>query len=206
MKRIIFDLDDTLIYWEDKYNKYLEEGILKINSNLTKEDAMKISLVFDIYETKYDKYDKNILLELIQKDVNIKDKDLDKILDLIGDCAPDKMDNIIETLEYLSSKYEIYLLTNFFVEVQTKRLKKAGLYKYFNKCIGADQVKLKPNIESFEEACKGLKMDECLMIGDSIRCDIEGSINVGMNAILISKNDNNQYKTIKEIKELEYLL
>ena len=47
-------------------------------------------------------------------------------------------DDVIETLEYLKDKYDIVLLTNYFIEPQIGRLKKVGIDKYFSRFIGGD--------------------------------------------------------------------
>jgi FMN phosphatase YigB (HAD superfamily) len=43
-------------------------------------------------------------------------------------CVPDNIDNkTIEILEYLSKKYELLILTNWFTEQQKERIERAGL-------------------------------------------------------------------------------
>lgn len=119
-------------------------------------------------------------------------------------------DNLIEIIKYLSKKYELVVLSNYFKEIQIGRLKTAKIYDYFTNVYGGDDVKLKPNKESYLRAIYPNKIEECIMIGDSLKYDIEGALKIGLKAILYDYNnklpDNEEYIKINKLEELKNIL
>ena len=110
-----------------------------------------------------------------------------------------------ETLEYLSQKYELVVLTNWFIESQIKRLENIGICKFFTEFYGAEKY-AKPYKESFEQAAGKFQMDEIAIVGDSLKMDA-GIKNVVWRDI---KNKAEEYKdelegvyVIKELKQLK---
>ena len=105
IKKLIFDLDNTLIMWKDKYLEALKKTIKKYNIN---EDADYVNSLIDNYEDYYDKYDKEKMLEHINN--NIKEKiNMDFINDFLIEIGymSEPNEEVIDTLEYLSKKYEL---------------------------------------------------------------------------------------------------
>ena len=116
-----------------------------------------------------------------------------------------------ETLAYLSKKYELVILTNWFIECQIKRLENIGICKFFTEFYGAEQC-TKPYKESFEQAAGKLQMDEIAMVGDSLKMDIKGALDAGIENVVWRdiKNKVEEYKeelervyVIKELKQLK---
>lgn len=211
IKRIIFDLDNTLIEWKDEYWDGVEEALKSEYIKYTKQDIKDIENAIDRYETEYNTYTKENMLEWINKSVNIKVnmRFLEKCLEHFSNCIPNKIDkDIYETLEYLSKKYELVVLTNWFEKQQAKRLETVGILKYFSKVYAPETFLIKPNKEAFMKACQN-KPEEVVMVGDSLKADIEGAINAGLKAIYINKNaekGSKDYITINEFSELKNVL
>ena len=73
---------------------------------------------------------------------------------------------------------------------------------------------IKPNRESFNMSRGKFKIEECLMVGDDIKIDIEGALDAGMKAIYLNKRNNqvltlsnkNFIKTIHNLSELMFML
>jgi HAD hydrolase, family IA, variant 1 len=116
-----------------------------------------------------------------------------------------------ETLAYLSKKYELVILTNWFIECQIKRLENIGICKFFTEFYGAEKY-AKPYKESFEQAAGKFQMDEIAMVGDSLKMDIKGAIDAGIKNVVWRdiKNKAEEYKeklegvyVIKELKQLK---
>ena len=106
------------------------------------------------------------------------------------------VDGAKEALEYLASKYDVYVASNAPLSQQTKRLKKAGFDKYINGYfVSAEIGYLKPNKEFFDACFAKLdeKPQDVYMIGDSLTADINGARNYGMNTIWFDK-----YRTEKQ--------
>jgi putative hydrolase of the HAD superfamily len=206
IKKLIFDLDNTLIMWKDEYVNALKKTIKEHNIN---EDVNYINNLIDNYEEYYDKYDKQNLLELINN--NIKEKiDMNFIEDFLYNIGfmSEPNEEVIETLEYLSKKYELVVLTNWFKEPQTNRLKTAKIYKYFKEIFGGEEY-IKPNKQAFITAAENTPLDECIMIGDSYNIDIQGAYNAGIKPIFMNpknKENKNNFTEIKTISELKNIL
>ncbi|MBR3524193.1 MAG: HAD family hydrolase [Bacilli bacterium] len=183
-KRIIFDLDFTLLMWKDEY-------VLNIKNVLEKHhidaDYKVIDEIIDEQEVKYDNLSKLQLLLDINDRVNtpIHMDILDEILE--GQKQLSDIDiELVSLLQYLSSKYELVVFTNYFTDVQKARLEHAQLLPYIKEVIGGDMIeKFKPHESGFIKAMGPYTAAECLMVGDSVRCDINGAKEVGMKSILV---------------------
>lgn len=211
IKRIIFDLDNTLIEWKNEYWDGVEEALKFEHIKYTKQDIKDIENAMNKYESEYNIYTKENMLECINKYIKIKVnmEFLEKCLEHFSNCAPNKMNKeIYETLEYLSKKYELVVLTNWFEKQQAKRLETVGILKYFSKVYAPETFLIKPNKEAFMKACQN-KPEEAVMVGDNLKADIEGAINAGLKAIYINKNvekSSKDYITINEFSELKNVL
>ena len=207
IKRIIFDLDNTLIIWKKEYLNALKETVEDYNLDV---DYIDIDNLIEHYEESCHCYSKDMMLDMINKkfDLNLKTSFIDDWSRRLGNMA-DVDDYVIETLEYLSKKYELVVLTNWFKEVQITRLKTANIYKYFKEIYGGEEY-LKPSPNSFLSAIGDKKVSECIMIGDSLEIDIEGALNIGMKAILVDRvnvyPESSNYQKIKTIESLKELL
>lgn len=96
------------------------------------------------------------------------------------------MPGAIELLEYLRPKYNMYILSNGFKELQSRKMHTAGIDKYFDKLILSEDIGVnKPNPELFEHALRTTdsKLIESIMIGDMFETDITGAANIGMEQI-----------------------
>ena len=210
IKRIIFDLDDTLIEWKEEYWDSIEKALIRNNLKYTKNDVEKIKEAVDNYELEYNIYKKEYMLECMKKysNLNLKIEFIDNWIDELSKCAPEKLDEeIIDTLEYLYKKYELVVLTNWFKVSQTNRMNKVNITKYFKEIYTPEEFLNKPNKEAFLIASEN-KIDECIMVGDSLNTDVNGALNVGMKAIYINKEgkENKDYITIKKFNELKEIM
>lgn len=211
MKKIIFDLDNTLMMFDKKYiNSYCK--VLKNNNfDSNYDQALSLFESVDRYEKQGKKYNKQDLLDFVNKDLNknYKMKLVDEILDIIGTCWINPVSlELVDTLKYLSTKYELYVLTNWFTAPQAKRLENVGILKYFKKVVGADMVSPKPALEAFSYIIKDTNLKDCMMIGDNIDIDIKGALNAGIKTILYDYKNiyngftGNRITKIEELKEM----
>lgn len=211
IKRIIFDLDDTLIMWRDEYYNSLDSTLKYFNIKYDK--ALKEKLIDAVrdYEIFYSTYKKDYMKEIMEKYANtpLPEDFIDMWIFYLKTCVPTKIDdNLISVLEYLNKKYELVVLTNWFTEQQRERLKNYKIESYFKEVIGTDFILNKPNKEAFIRACTPYNLSECLMIGDSLSKDINGALNAGLDAILFDfKNEyKGNLKKITKIEELKNIL
>lgn len=213
IKRIIFDLDNTLIDWEDDYwHKGILEACTKLKIKNTIQMEEKISNVIDNYEKYNEYFNIDIMQNLINKELeeNYTTDFIKTILKYFEICVPKQVDKtIIDTLEYLKSKYELIVLTNWFEYQQIQRLKNAGIYKYFKHVYGTENIKVKPNKEAFETAIGSFSKSECVMVGDNLKVDIDGALNAGLSAIFLNRKNiivDKKYTVISNFNELMKIL
>ena len=87
-------------------------------------------------------------------------------------------------LEYLYTRYDLYLASNGTDSVQTGRIAAAGIEKYFKGLFISQRLGYdKPKIEYFEQCFRridGFKKEECIIVGDSPSSDILGGKNAGI--------------------------
>ena len=95
----------------------------------------------------------------------------------------------IELLDYLQPKYNLYILSNGFKELQSRKMQTAGLLKYFKRLVLSDDIGInKPRPELFIHALQvaDASTEECIMIGDMFDTDITGAAGVGMDQIFFN--------------------
>ena len=207
MEKIIFDLDNTLLMYDKNYLNDYNIIIKKYGYNL-KPGALYESI--GRYEDLKVKYNKNDMIDFINNDLNInmKAEIFEELLNIIGEWVSPLEDGLIDTLEYLNSKYKLYVLTNWYTECYTKRLNKAGILKYFKEVVGADKVIPKPNSDGYMYIANNTPVNQCLMIGDRLDIDILGAISIGMNALLFDYDNeyNGKCDKILKISKLKEML
>lgn len=89
-----------------------------------------------------------------------------------------------EVLQYLSPKYNLYILSNGFQELQCHKMRSSGIDGFFKKVVLSDDIGvLKPWPEIFHFALSATQSElrDSLMIGDSWENDITGAKRVGMH-------------------------
>lgn len=145
-------------------------------------------------------------------------------------CSPELLDRINQRyVDYLSDftklfegtqqllfklgvRYEMHIITNGFDTVQYHKMKNSGLQPFFGKVFTAEGVGFKkPSPQIFEFALNDTrkKASESLMIGDSLEADVEGALNVSMQAIHFNSHGepvHNLCPIVYSMKELERLL
>ena len=92
----------------------------------------------------------------------------------------------VELLEYLAPKYNLYILSNGFQELQDHKMRTTGIRHYFKELILSDHIGInKPRPELFEYALRktGATVEDSIMIGDMFETDIVGARNVGLKQI-----------------------
>ncbi len=197
LKKIIFDLDDTLIMNDKSQIQDYQIVLDKYgHHNISANELYKCIGDYEINTTCYQK---DTLLAFINKyfNQNYPIEFIDDIINTVSSWSHLASPDLIEALEYLSQKYELDILTNWFTESQTKRLEQAGIKKYFKNIIGAEKC-VKPDPRSFAYFFNDCKPSECVMIGDRFDMDIETPIKLGMKTVLYDVK--NRYQDINCVK------
>lgn len=121
-----------------------------------------------------------------------------------------------QTLEYLSRRYPISLITNGFEDTQHIKVEQSGLRPYLKEIITSEMAGAKkPSPEIFEFACRktGAEPCRCVMVGDDFSNDIEGAEKAGMRAVYFNPENrplpqgySGGALSIRSLKELEEIL
>ena len=113
----------------------------------------------------------------------------------------------IELLEYLRPKYNLYILSNGFKELQSRKMQTAGIDKYFNTIILSEDIGVnKPDSRLYEHAMRKTASNpqESLMIGDMFDTDIVGAANFGMDSMYYNPKGKtgHQFAPTYEVRHL----
>ena len=129
IKKLIFDWDNTLIPWQDKYNNAAKEALKDCKIAM---DYHKIDILIQSYDQKFLSFKIETMAKYFNELYHRTDgyKFVTLWLKYLGKMS-DKDSKLIETLEYLFPKYELIVLTNWFKVSQLNRLKNAEIDKYF---------------------------------------------------------------------------
>lgn len=223
-KHLFFDLDNTLFDFDTCAVMSLKECFEKYKLDVWFSDFNVFYTVYsDINIRLWNEYKQNMLKK---NDVkygrfretlavkNIKDESLVKNLaeDFLKFCANKNIlvDDAIQVVKKLHETYNLYIISNGFIEVQNRKMDLTGLAPFFKKVVLSEQVKAqKPSREIFEYAVKSVnaRKSESVMIGDNIDADIAGAQAFGMDQVYFDYNrmpENHGLATftVSKLKEL----
>lgn len=206
---LVFDLDDTLIdnlenvrYAYTKMVNYMNEDYTLEGFKKWYELDKKFWIDFhdnkivvpDEYNTSQElfvKYVRSLRYQLyfdnkisLEKAFEINDLFLSSLKEVVVpiECA-------YETLEYLNQKYKIVIATNGPSSAAQTKLEKINCYKFIDSIFSADMTRktvTKPKKDFFDELEEYLNFyekDKMIIIGDSLRSEIEGGMNAGIDSI-----------------------
>lgn len=222
---LFFDLDNTL--WDFDLNSYNVLNFLYAELDLEKKLQIKFEPFFTYYKKKNDELWHLYYKQQIQKSelrykrffesfihFGLNDLELSKVLSeeyvRISPYSRALKPGTIETLEVLSKKHVLHIITNGFKEVQDIKIDNCGLRAYFREIIISEEHGYtKPHIEIFRLAENKTKADksECVMIGDNWVSDMEGALGAGWKAVFYKVNEKAifNHKDLVEINHLNEL-
>lgn len=197
-RNLFFDLDDTLWAFSRNANEAFEEVYHKYEFDRYFDS-------FTHFYTLYQKRNTELWVEygngqITKEDLNrqrfffplqsvgVEDESLAKCFsDDFFAIIPTKsrlMPHVQEVLDYLAPKYNLYILSNGFRELQSHKMRSGGIDKYFKKVVLSEDLgvmKPWPEIFHFALSATQSELRESLMIGDSWDADIAGAKGVGMH-------------------------
>ena len=204
---IFFDLDNTL--WDFDKNSYLAMQVVfeRIGIQINGVD-------FEAFFETYSRHNHMLWDAYRNKAVTKKELTLKRFqntLDELGITGIDAgqmnanylrempkqkklLEGVPDVLDYLKrKKYQLFIITNGFKEVQVKKLINTGINSFFDKVYISEDVKSpKPSNEIFEYAIKSsnAKKSQSIMVGDDWETDVLGATRFGIDSVYLEKQSN----------------
>ena len=209
IKKIIFDLDNTLLFisleWEQSYQKFID----KYNLSITPKELYSCIGTFEKNINNVIVTNK-IMCEYINSrlPISLTEDMFIELLDVYKNIPLLNTDIVYNVLEYLSHKYELIVYTNWFSKNQIDRLKIYNLDRFFSRIYGWDDLEIKPSKIGIEKIIGSNNIDEYVFIGDNIEFDLEVPYNMGMATIFLNRKfiKQNKFKEVFSIEELKVFL
>jgi putative hydrolase of the HAD superfamily len=221
---LFFDLDHTL--WDFETNSTFTFKKIFEEENIPIPLQAFIEVYSPINHACWKLYRENKITHIelrnlrLEKTFNALDFDYsERLLSIVNERYIDYLsdfthlfDGTIELLQKLQKRYEMHIITNGFDSVQYHKMRNSGLQPFFGKVFTAEQVGYKkPSPEIFEYALaqSGKTAAESIMIGDSLEADIQGALNLSMQAIHFNSHgeeSHNACPMVHSLQEIEALL
>lgn len=201
MKKVVFDLDGTLLFnsYEDE-KKYFENCLPKEVYLDLKENIGNYLNTYESHNIRYDEGDLKRFLSSVTG-FNFTDEFIKGWLE-VGSYTNDTFDmELIETLENLKRRdVRLEVLTNWFRKPQEDRLKNSDIFEYFDEIHTGEEF-LKPHKEAYINAIGDFRKVDCLFVGDHLEKDYIGPKTIGVSSVLYDR-DNVYHDSIIKIKKM----
>lgn len=206
---LLFDADGTLLDFQQSQRKALMRAFEVHNLAFSEEIAeayneinMSLWSASERGEIRRDKIFRERFKKLSQRlgisfDTDALNRSYEQALADQADLMPDAL----EVLRELSEVATLAVITNGTARVQRSRFELSGIEKYMDglyisEVVGAN----KPSRRIFDMAIEGLGIEntqKVLVIGDSLKADIEGGHNAGLATCFIGSELQEQKNTVK---------
>ncbi len=186
---LLIDADDTL--WEN--NIYFEQAVHAFIAflNHSRLTPAEVREVLDDVERLMGYGSANFTKSLVETYRRLAERDLqdDAVQQVRGFGEQIRthpmqlLDGVKETLDYLSGRHELVLLTKGDVEEQTLKIERSGLAESFKQAIVVEEK----DVATYHSVVAELAIDpqRTWMIGNSPRSDINPALSAGLNAVYI---------------------
>jgi len=199
IKHIFFDLDHTL--WD--YDRSAKETLLEIYNQfeISKTGSSEKKFLKTFYEVnsqlckqynsgeidrEYIKKERfRGIFQIVGKDVSFSGDASDFFI-VTCSSKPYLMPDALTALHYLDEKYKLHIITNGFLDSQERKLKSAGIAKFFKVMVTSECVAYrKPSPEIFHYSLEKAQAtaDNSIMIGDNPTTDIAGARDSGIKSV-----------------------
>jgi 2-haloacid dehalogenase len=105
-----------------------------------------------------------------------------------------------ELLRALSGNYRLFLVSNGSADVQKRRIKSAGMDKYFDNIFFSQQIGFEKPNKAFFDYCftriPYIKCHETLIVGDSLSSDVKGGKNAGIITVWFNPDNSKNLSDI----------
>lgn len=229
LKVILFDIDNTLLSFDEYVKESMKNGFEKFGIGIYKDE------MFDIFT----EVNTGLWHALEKGEISfeeLKKKRWNMIFERLGLVADGEnfekyfreclfesaipIDGAIELLNYLRDKYTLCVASNGPYLQQRNRLKLCGMLPYFSDFFISEEVgSQKPSVSFFKTCIERLNSKskeeilpcEIMIIGDSLTSDMTGGIQIGIQTCFYNPdkkpipsemNLNYHVTSLKEIKSI----
>jgi 2-haloacid dehalogenase len=191
---IIFDADDTLFDFKKSEREAFKNAMVEFDIEYDENHHLKIYQ--DINTAIWKEFEQGLITQeklKVERFKRLSDKlnagfDENKFAKAyIKHLAEASFlfEESLELVESLHKDYKLTIVTNGLTDVQSKRIRKSDIAKYFETVVISEEIKTaKPAPEIFEHAIKDINnidKSKILVVGDSLSSDIQGGINFGVD-------------------------
>lgn len=193
MKYLFFDLDDTILDFHKAEARAVRAALKHVGLTPTDEITARYSEInqrqWELLEQQRITREQLLVrrFELLYQELGVECSAQETQLcyeDMLS-RGHDFLPGGLEVLKELDGKYDMYLVSNGTASVQDRRIREAGIGKFFrdifiSQRIGAD----KPRREFFDRCFAGIPgfdRTEAMIIGDSLSSDIRGGNEAGIH-------------------------
>ena len=193
IKAIIFDCWDTLFGHQLKKPHPFSIFAERIGKSLQDYEFLKIFEKHFMLEKHY-KLEVPIIELLNGLDIKHTDKLVDELKRILEEAlrSQKSFPETLRVLSELKKNYKLGLISNTFYQSFEGLEQKFRVQEIFDVILKSYETKiLKPNPKIFEVMIKELKInkDEALMVGDSLKDDVQASEKFGIKGILIDRKE-----------------
>ncbi|MEN0006764.1 MAG: YjjG family noncanonical pyrimidine nucleotidase [Bacteroidota bacterium] len=217
---LLFDADNTLLDFEATQEFGLQEMFKDIGIPYQESYMETYKVVNTAYWSAYEdgKIDKETLKvrrfgEFFQRlGVEVSPEECSKSYRKHIANTDFLLEGAIELLDLAKAHHRLALVTNGLADVQRPRLRKSGIYDYFEVIVVSDEIGLAKPDRAFFEYCfaemQTTKPHEHLMVGDNLKADIGGAQAFGMETCWMNvrrKANETAVKPTFEVQQLKEL-
>ena len=209
MKKIVFDLDNVLLFSSSDWDSFYQEFIDKYNIQVNPKELYNLIDDFGKNNKEIVVTDEFFCKWMSEKlSFNFTEKILSDYLNYYASIPLLNIDKVYEVLKELSNNYELIAYSDWWTLNQIKRLKKYNLDQFFKKIYGFDILPKKTSYTAIKTIIKNEKIEDFIFIGDNIELDLSIPKSMGINTIFFNykKIEQTEYEEISDIQELLKIL
>ena len=205
VKAVGFDADDTLWINEDLFRNAEKNFYLLMSPYVKEETAQKALFETEVKNLPLYGYGiKAFVLSMIETAIKLSHNKINSFtlsqLVLMGKTMLQQpvrlMDGTLKTFKALNGKYKLIVATKGDLLDQERKLSQSGLTKYLHHI----EIMSEKNIRGYKLLLQriGVKPEEFLMVGNSLKSDIMPVVKLGAKAVWIPYSLTWQYESVSQ--------
>lgn len=203
-QHIFFDLDHTLWDYEGNAGEALEELYdhydLGTKGMFTKAEFIRT--FFEVNDMLWDDYNHHriqrkdlrerrfpTIFKRLGLPMDLRPKHIEREYIALSPTKDKVFDYAHELLDYLSTRYELHIITNGFNDIQSTKMSSSKIDHYFKAIVTSETAGFrKPDPRIFQLALdmSGAVVGHSLMVGDNLKADIGGARDFGMDQVFFN--------------------